>query len=187
MAEEQEIWKDVVGYEGLYQVSNLGRVKSLDRYVVYHYNNGKGDVTVFRKGRIMRQFLYKTGYLYTCLAKEGIRIKYKIHRLVAMAFLPNPENKPVVNHKDGCTTNNNLNNIEWATLSENVQHAIWNGLLKTGTDSFWSKLTNEQVDFIRKNYEKRGKYNFVTLGKMFNVTPRTIQNVIQRNTYYVVK
>lgn len=98
----KEIWKDVVGYEGLYKVSSLGRVKGKKGIIKTQYNNHK----------------YPLLHLY----KNGVSRAYTVHRLVAMAFIPNPEHKPQVNHIDGDKSNNNLDNLEWATESENQIH-----------------------------------------------------------------
>ena len=189
--QEQEIWKDIEGYEGLYQISNLGRVKSCDRVVINHYEDGRGDVTVHRKGKIMRLGVYKReGYCYICLSKNNIKKKYKIHRLVALAFIPNPnpQKYDMVNHIDGNVKNNNVCNLEWTNNYGNQMHAIKTGLNKyVGVNSQWSKLTEEQVKFIRENYKKRGKYNFCTLAKMFGVTPQVISGVVHRQTYYMVE
>ena len=105
----REIWKDMEGYEGLYQVSNLGRVKRL---------KGKYISTQ----RILKLRVGTRGYLYVQLCKKGQRKYYTIHRLVAQAFLPNPENKPQVNHIDEDKTNNIISNLEWVTAKENNHH-----------------------------------------------------------------
>ena len=126
----EEIWKDVVGYEGLYQVSNLGRVRSLD-----HMRRCKNH-EYMQKGRILKNgFDRGKAYFRICLSKNGIVEYFTIHRLVAQTFIPNPENKPQVNHKDGNKLNNNVNNLEWATVSENIQHAYNTGLSKVTTDT----------------------------------------------------
>ena len=117
-----EEWRDVSGYEGLYQVSNLGRVRSLDRW----RKNGSGEYK--QKGRILNQGDTTTGYKQIVLNKDKKRKTLKVHRLVAIAFIPNPENKPNVNHIDGNPHNNNVENLEWCTQAENVQHAINTGL-----------------------------------------------------------
>lgn len=190
MAEEQEIWKDIEGYIGYYQVSNLGRVRSLSRTITTHYKDGRGDVTVHRKGRIMKLTPNGEGYLVVQLSKKDIRERFGVHRLVALTFIrnSNPKKFYMVNHIDGNPLNNNVLNLEWTDNRGNQIHAIETGLNKyVGTNSHWSKLTEEQVKFIRENYEYRGKYNFCTLGKMFGVSPRSIQNALVGNTYYVVK
>lgn len=116
--EEKEIWRDVVGYEGLYQVSNYGNVKSLSREV----DNGNG--TYFTKEKILKPMENHKGYL-------GVELQDKwhfIHRIVATTFIENPENKPQVNHIDCDKKNNRVENLEWCTNSENQIHAYKNGL-----------------------------------------------------------
>jgi hypothetical protein len=114
-----EIWKDVIGYEGLYQVSNLGRVKSLARYKI-----GKGNALYKVYERILkykpRSYAYKVVDLY----KDSKSKSCRVHRLVAMAFIPNPNNYPIVSHLDNDPTNNKVENLEWATQSLNIQHCI---------------------------------------------------------------
>lgn len=117
----QEIWKDVEGFEGLYQVSNLGNVKSLERSV----RNHKSGATRTIKEHILMAGRDKDGYLQVNLCKSGRMRAGKIHRLVAKAFIPNPENKPQVNHKDGNKNNNVVNNLEWNTKSENLIHSLY--------------------------------------------------------------
>lgn len=120
MSKIEEIWKDISGYEGLYQISNHGRVKSLARRIRNHsknrlskeiilkwYNNGRG----------------KIGYVNYMLCKNSKYKNMSGHRLVAIAFIPNPENKPFVNHKNGNTLDNHVSNLEWVTCSENNFHA----------------------------------------------------------------
>jgi len=111
-----EIWKDIEGYEGYYQVSNQGNVRSLDKIIT----NNKG-VTYERLGKIL-SFNLNAGYPQIYLSKNGVVRTYRIHRLVAQAFIPNPENKPTVNHKDETRTNNNDWNLEWATYKENSNY-----------------------------------------------------------------
>lgn len=117
-----EVWKDVAGYEGLYQVSNLGRVKNLKRKVPY----AKGMRTI--PERILQNHTNKYGYVYVRLYKDAKGKNIKLHRIVAQAFIENPENKRCVNHIDGNKENNRVENLEWVTHSENMQHASDNGL-----------------------------------------------------------
>lgn len=110
----EEIWKDAVGYEGRYQVSNYGNVKSLN------YRSSTN------KAQIMKTRITKSGYVTVMLGKE--RNQPSVHVLVAKAFIPNPDNLPCVNHIDGNKTNNCVTNLEWVSQSENRIHAIKNGL-----------------------------------------------------------
>lgn len=108
-----EIWKDIEGYEGLYQVSNLGRVQSVDRL----------DGSNHRlKGKIRSTSIRPNGYEKVILSKNSKRKGHSVHRLVAQAFIPNPENKPQVNHIDENQTNNMASNLEWSTAKENANH-----------------------------------------------------------------
>ena len=109
----EEIWRPVVGFEGLYEVSSYGRVKSLKRP---YENNGGIQWT---KERILSPGKDKDGYLQVNLHCNGKQHQRKIHRLVAQAFLPNPDNLPMVNHKDEDKTNNRVDNLEWCTAKYN--------------------------------------------------------------------
>lgn len=114
-----EEWRPVVGYEGFYEVSNLGNVRSIDRIIKYK-KSGKS----LRRGRTMRLNTNRYGYIDLKLCKNGQEKAHLVHRLVANAFLINPETKPQVNHKNGVKNDNRLENLEWATLSENRLHSF---------------------------------------------------------------
>lgn len=122
-----EIWKSITGYEGLYQVSNLGNVKSLERQ---HRSGFNGNGITKRKERLLKKVKDKDGYLCVSLSKESKVKTMKVHRLVALAFVPNPDNKNQVNHKDALKYNNIYSNLEWNTNKENINHAILKGLIK---------------------------------------------------------
>lgn len=123
----REIWKDVAGYEGIYQVSNFGCVRSCERVV---YSTRKNSPSPYRveKENVKKPIITNSGYYRICLQKCGNREWISVHRLVAQTFIPNPENKPQVNHIDGNRLNNRVDNLEWATMSENVLHAYRTGL-----------------------------------------------------------
>ena len=127
MQNDNEIWKPVQGYEGLYEVSSLGRIKSLERYIEQVQNG----VLCKRpqKERILKLANFK-GYFSVNLTLNGFQKLYLVHRLVAKAFIPNPENKKEVNHLNGIRNDNQIENLEWATRSENSQHAYDTGLRK---------------------------------------------------------
>ena len=118
-----EIWKDIEGYEGLYQVSNFGRVRSLDRYVEKAVHPGFPPSTVLCKGRILKQGYCRFGYAHVCLTKKGVPNKIaRIHRLVARAFVQGYFEGVVVNHKDENPKNNRADNLEWCTQKYNVTY-----------------------------------------------------------------
>lgn len=121
-----EIWKDVENFEGYYQVSNTGRVRSLTRTIA----TSGGHLTTY-KGRELKLKTDKYGYSVAFISKrtEGIRKSVTVHRLVATAFLKMVDGKDSVNHIDGNKKNNNVSNLEWVTCKENTQHAIKNGLI----------------------------------------------------------
>jgi hypothetical protein len=139
MSEEEcckELWKDVVGFEGHYKVSNKGRIKSL-KY-------GKETIRKLTKDSY--------GYLILVLTKNGERKHCKVHRLVAKAFLPNPKNLKTVNHKDFNKANNCVENLEWMTFVENIKHGVRNGKVTNGSDCHNAKLTeNDVLDIICAN------------------------------------
>lgn len=152
-----EIWKDIKNYEGLYQVSNLGNVRSLDR--IRKQFNHNGIATVKYKGRILKKQLQKrTGYRTVTLYDNNRNGKIKsIHRLVAETFLDNPNDYPVINHKDGNKLNNNVNNLEWCTVSHNVKHAYSIGLVKI------KKLYGKENPKARKVEQYDLENNFIKL------------------------
>ncbi len=123
----KEIWKDIKGYEGLYMVSSLGKVKSLDHYVdVCIYKKAYGKA--LHKGIDCRLWTDKDGYLIVNLSKDGVSRHKRVHRLVAEAFIPHVTGKVIVNHKNGIKSDNRVANLEWATTFENAFHA--NRILK---------------------------------------------------------
>lgn len=111
----REIWKDIEGYEGFYQISSTSKVRSLDRF---------DSIGRFIKGRILSPKLDKDGYYYVSLSKNGVGKNFKLHRLVAAHFLPNIENKPYIDHINCIRTDNRVENLRWATQKENVNNPL---------------------------------------------------------------
>lgn len=123
-----EVWKDIPGYEGKYQASNLGRIKSLPK------RKGKG-IGYVKDEEILKASVEKYGYARVVLHKDGVKKKYQVHRLVAKTFIPNPEQKGYVNHINCNKADNRVENLEWCTDSENMIHAFKNGLVHLPTRS----------------------------------------------------
>lgn len=171
-----EIWKDIQGFENMYQVSNIGKIKSLERTI----KTKKGFLRV--KERILDGSKDTKGYLQVELKKDGKRNIKVIHRLVAEAFIPNIDNKEQVNHKDGNKLNNNVDNLEWVTCQENIQHAWKNKLnvARLGEEHHNHKLTTEQAIYIKQNYKPRDKkFGMCALARKFNVTTGPVFNIIK--------
>lgn len=178
--QKSEIWKSISGYEGLYEVSNLGDVRSLDRIVQSRW----GDCKI--KGRILKPGTIKQGYLFVVLCKDSVMKSFRVSRLVALAHIPNPENKPEVNHKKGIKKDNRVSELEWSTPSENVIHA--RDVL--GRNNFFRKrsapanqiLTDAKVIEIRSRFANE-KITQVQLGKEYGVTNAAIHLIIKRKNF----
>lgn len=112
-----EEWKDIKGYEGLYQVSNIGNVRSIRRCIKY-----KSGSIAIHKGRLLRQYERTGGYMYVVLSKENTQKPFRVHRLVADAFVENPKNMEIVNHIDENRKNNSATNLEWCDLKYNINY-----------------------------------------------------------------
>lgn len=164
-----EIWKDIKGYEGSYQVSNLGNVKSLSRRWV-------------KNEKLLTQSLTKDGYCKVRLLSKSKDKTARVHRLVAEAFLSNSNNEPTVNHKDGNKLNNRVDNLEWLDRHEQLKHAYKLGLKEKVKAR--RKLTDEQVREIRTTYKCQStEYGTVALAKKYGVTNCAIGFILRGITY----
>jgi hypothetical protein len=170
-----EIWKEIKDYEGLYDISNLGRVKSLAKYV----NNSKGTLN-YNKERILCN-VKKNGYYKIKLCKEGKIKTLLVHRLIAIAFIPNLENKPFINHINGIRDDNRIKNLEWCTPKENSTHAVRIGLSDyKGEKNHKSKLTEDNILEIRK-IGKTKYYKDIAID--FNISPSTVGSILNNKTW----
>ena len=145
MEEQLEIWKSVSGYEGLYEVSSLGRIKSLHRSSLSNYKPGK----ILHPTKNIR-----SGYMSVMLTKNGVHTRCYVHRIVASAFLPNPDNLPQVNHKDQNRQNNVLGDLEWCSLSYNVTYA--------------DAVDKHRESFLKTGYAKM-IYQYTLFGELVGV------------------
>lgn len=178
MKHNAENWKNIYGYEGLYKISDKGRVKSLKRTRI-----GKGGGIYPVDEKILKNRKTPNGYLQCCLLKNGLKKFISIHRLVATHFIYNPENKPQVNHKNGIKHDNNVGNLEWATQSENQKHAYKKGLQKHqfGEKRYCSKLTEKDVIEIKKKIKKGKKVK--NISKEYGVHSVTITDIKMNRTW----
>nr|WP_195461842.1 NUMOD4 domain-containing protein [Alistipes sp. D31t1_170403_E11] len=178
MTDAPERWRDIRGFEGYYQVSDRGRVRSLERYII------RNGTTVLQEERILSPWRGYTS-LYHCvrLYKDGNRKKYSVHRLVAEHFLPNWTPTLEVNHIDGNRDNNDVHNLEMCTHQENVRHSIIH-LLKNdyGEKSANAKLTNAQAREIRTRYHS-GQSTQAALAAQYDVSSQTVSAIIRYKKY----
>lgn len=170
MIKELEIWKDIKDYEGLYQISSWGRVKSLPRNTT--------------NGKILKQSFSSNGYLTINLCKNGKYNSSCVHILVGTHFIDNPENKPCINHLDGIKRNNYYRNLEWVTYSENMIHAVKTKLHKSnkGEMSGKNKLTKKQVLEIRAIPDWFG-FSQRKIGNAYNISHTSIRYILNNKTW----
>jgi len=155
------------------------QIKDYENYSVSNYGRIRNDKT----GRILKPRKDLCGYLYVGLYKNGVRKMLKVHRLVANAFIPNPENKRTVNHIDGNKINNFVENLEWCTHKENTHHAMDTGLKDSkGEKHGRVKLSEKEVLEIRRIFAT-GDYSQTTLGEMFDVSQQHVSDIINRKLW----
>lgn len=158
---EKEIYKDIPGYEGLYQVSNLGNIKSLER--VYYSGRNKA-IRKVQKEIILKTRLDRDGYLVTGLSKDGIQSYCRVHRLVALVFIENddPVNKTQVNHIDEDKTNNKVDNLEWCTHEYNINYGNRSDNASKTSKGIQNKGSIKAMEKIKR------KVVCITTGKVFD-------------------
>jgi len=175
----KEKWENIQGYEGLYQVSNLGRIKSLDRATLY-----KNAFLHKYKGIILKSILHSNKRMSVNLCKNGKIKQSQVSRLVATNFIPNPLNKPCVNHIDNNPSNNNVNNLEWTTAKENVAHTVKQKRHAYGERNGSAKLKEKDIINIRKEYKPMHKdYNTYMLAKKYKVKQPAIMDIVRKITW----
>jgi len=163
---EGEVWVDIPSLVGLYQVSNFSRIKYLDK----KWNCGD---------KIKKQFVSPYGYVVVQITKNNITRQRFVHRLVAESFIPNPENKPTVNHKNGVKTDNRIENLEWCTQRENNIHALKIGLKSnSGENHPMTKLKNDDILYIRNS-----KLEVMELSVKFNLSKQQIKKIKNKKAW----
>lgn len=179
---KEEIWKDVCGFEGLYLVSNFGRVKGLDR-VVLRKNQGTLNV----RGKLLKVKTLSSGYYKVNLNCNGSAFSKRVHRLVASAFIPNPKNHKTVNHKNGNKLDNRVPNLEWCSLPDNLKHAKSMGLLDKNLKAL-SKNNRSRRTLSDKKAKKalemhKQNYTQVEIAKKLGVKTGAIFGLIHGISY----
>jgi hypothetical protein len=175
----KEIWKDIEGYEGLYQISNLGNVKVLDRIVNSAIKNNK---IVKRVGKMLKQY-NKQGYMQVTLTNNNVRKYFKVHRLVALTFIPNPNNFPQVNHRDENPLNNCVDNLEWCTAKYNCNYGTRNTCIHKNTRA--ARIKVSQYDLkgnLIKTYNSISEASKIR-GVSFNTIRRYCSNITNDKCY----
>lgn len=183
---EKEEWKDIEGYEGLYKISNSGKILKLPYTILDKESNIRNY-----KGGSTPTPINSSGYKKCILRKEGIAKNYYLHRLMAIAFIPNPNNYPVINHKDGNKLNCNLSNLEWCTHSDNDKHSLNMGLrstsaynkIKVGENS--RRFSDEDVCEIFDMFESGMSKQEIS--EKFGCYSSVICNIINGKTYKAVE
>ena len=174
-----EKWKSIKDYEGIYEISNLGNIKSLQRLI----ERPKEVGSFTQSERILKPSKCLGGYNGVTLVINTKKKRHLVHRLVAAAFLNNKFNHKYVNHIDGNRHNNNVNNLEWCTQSHNKKHSYNLGLSdKKGTNHHLTKFKEQDIIDIRSKYENEGMLQ-KEISKIYNVNKSTIWHIVNYKTW----
>jgi hypothetical protein len=169
-----EEWKDIEDYEGLYQVSNFGMVRSLEQ-------EGERKQGGQRRNSNLCPSSNGNGYVYVSLIKNKQRKNFYIHRLVARAFIENTNKKRFVNHKNGIKDHNTVANLEWCTESENVNHAYKTGLIPKGEKSHLAKLKTTDILTIRLAHSAGVKQSIIS--SMYDISRASVHRIVHRKAW----
>lgn len=169
-----EIWRDVIGFEGIYQVSNYGKIRSLDRVDARGRKRYAKEIALSFSG---------DGYGRVGLHKNKKRYKFLVHRLVAQCFLESIEGKDEVNHIDGIKSNNHVTNLEWCNRHDNIRHSFDNNLVRRerGENLYNAKLSAEKVIEARKMYAQGVPLSHIA--KIYEVNEKTITLAIKKKSW----
>ena len=162
-----ETWAKVKDFEDCYEISSLGNLRSINREVKHYVDGFKRTY----KGSIKKTRLNSKGYVRANLKKDGKRYDFTIHRLVAIAFIPNPLNKPQVNHINGVKTDNRVENLEWCTNSENIIHSVKMRLVETKLNDL------EAIEIYNSNLSQR------KLAEVYNISASIVWRIKNKKAY----
>lgn len=175
------MWKDIKGYEGLYKIHEDGTILAAPK--TWYCGHGSGSMRTDGE-RVVSSHKNQEGYIKVNLRKEGKVKMMSVHRLLAVAFIPNPENLPMVNHIDGVKTNNAIENLEWCTNRDNILHAVRTGLLvqKKGEESKCRTITDEKALEIHNAYLQEP--NSASIARRFGLSRYLVQDIVNRRGSY---
>jgi hypothetical protein len=181
----QEEWRPVPEFEDYYEISNMGRVKSKAIFI-RHDGNWSDEHGYVKKIKTKNITMNRYGYLTSKLCKLGKCRRLTVHRLVAKAFIPNPEGFTQVNHVDGNKENNVVTNLEWVSAARNIQHAYETGLMNSdhlqGSNHHNAKLTEEDVKTMRRIYNE-GTVTIKALANKYNIGASTARDILTHRTW----
>lgn len=177
--ETTEIWKDIPGFSGWYQASNLGRIRSVPRI------DKAGNLT---RGKLFKIIIDPRGYCRAASLDNGKKTNQLVHRLVALTFIPNPDNKPQVNHIDGIKSNNCVENLEWVTAKENIHHAMRMGVHRGKTREELKRCLVPVASYDLKGNKLKEFECVLDAARFYNVNPANISSIIHgRKSCYTAK